>query len=80
MQSDNKWCNGVLTKITPLCCAIEFNRFEIVKILVEHGADVMKESTTWRVFDYLLVDETPLETAMRYGFKEIVDYLQRCKH
>lgn len=51
---------------TPLYIACSSNRFEVVKLLVEYGADVNITEKNGR---------TPLYTASKHGHAEIMEYL-----
>jgi len=58
----------VRTSMTALHKAVEKNQLEIVRMLVEGGADVRAEAG-------LYDNETPLEMAQRFRFNEVADFL-----
>lgn len=51
--------------LRPIHDAVEAGNFEIVTVLVDHGADPMVEYS----------ERTPLEIAKSCNFQEIIDYL-----
>ncbi|TMW62522.1 hypothetical protein Poli38472_005140 [Pythium oligandrum] len=57
------------TTMTPLHKAVERNRLDLVQLLVSAGADVHASAA-------LYDDETALQMAQRFGYVDIVDYLQ----
>jgi ankyrin repeat protein len=64
IQMTNQYNNPIFT--TPLIYFTEYNRPNIIKMLLEKGADVNKKS-----YDGF----TPLHIAAQYGFDEIVKLL-----
>lgn len=58
----------VRTSMTALHKAVEKNQLELVRVLVEGGADLRAEAA-------LYDNETPLEMARRFRFDQVVDYL-----
>ncbi|KAG7379514.1 hypothetical protein PHYBOEH_011919, partial [Phytophthora boehmeriae] len=59
----------VRTTMTPLHKAVEKRRLDLVKLLVDAGADVGARAA-------LYDDETPLEMARRFHFDDIVSHLE----
>ncbi|KAE8897128.1 hypothetical protein PF010_g14767 [Phytophthora fragariae] len=57
------------TTMTPLHKAVEKHRLDLVKVLIQAGADVMARAA-------LYDDETPLEMAHRFHFVDIATHLE----
>lgn len=57
------------TTMTPLHKAVEKHRLDLVKVLVQAGADVKARAA-------LYDDETPLEMARRFHFDDIATHLE----
>jgi ankyrin repeat protein len=61
--------------MTALHWAVEFNRLEMVELLVDQGANV--NTKTYVSEPGMNNGETPLQLAIRLGHKEIADYLRK---
>ena len=52
---------------TPLHCAVQYGKADLVVLLVEKGADINAKNT---------FDDTPLKLAENKGYITIIDYLK----
>jgi len=74
-QKDVKFWASIPKYNTPLIFAIEKQNLELVKLLVEGGADINngKKVSPYKEFTFAYL--RPLDIAIDKGFKEIADYL-----